>query len=118
MLLAQSFFFVGSLICALAPSMDVLIIGRSLQGVGAGVMGAMVNAVICDTFSIRDRGLYLALTSAVWAVGSAVGPVVNGLIATKSNWRWCFWMHCDSTGLVHCLRKELSTNAVGPCSTH
>ncbi|KAI8215225.1 Efflux pump dotC [Colletotrichum sp. SAR 10_76] len=69
-LLALTIFLVGSLLCALAPHMDALIAGRAVQGVGASGMGVMVNTIICDMFSLRDRGLYLAITSIIWAIGS------------------------------------------------
>jgi hypothetical protein len=84
MLIALTIFLGGSLICALAPRMDALIAGRAVQGLGASGMGTMVNVIICDTFSLRDRGLYLAITSLVWAVGSAVGPVIGGIFTTRS----------------------------------
>lgn len=80
---ALSLFLAGSLFCALAPYMDVLVAGRVVQGLGASGMGTMVNVIICDTFSLRDRGLYLAITSIVWAVGSAVGPVLGGTFTTR-----------------------------------
>jgi len=83
MLVAQALFFGGSLLCALARDMEGLVAGRAVQGLGASGMGTMVNVIICDTFSPRDRGLYLAVTSVVWAVGSAVGPVVGGSFTTK-----------------------------------
>ncbi|KAI8190561.1 Efflux pump dotC [Colletotrichum sp. SAR 10_77] len=67
-LLALTIFLVGSLLCALAPHMDALIAGRAVQGVGASGMGVMVNTIICDMFSLRDRGLYLAITSIIWAI--------------------------------------------------
>jgi hypothetical protein len=84
MLIALTIFLGGSLLCALAPRMDALIAGRAVQGLGASGMGTMVNVIICDTFSLRDRGLYLAITSLVWAVGSAVGPVIGGIFTTRS----------------------------------
>jgi len=83
MLIAVAVFLAGSLLCALAPRMDALIVGRAVQGLGASGMGTMVNVIICDTFSLRDRGLYLAITSIVWAVGSGVGPVLGGVFTTR-----------------------------------
>ncbi|KAL2851174.1 major facilitator superfamily-domain-containing protein [Aspergillus pseudoustus] len=92
-LIAAAIFQVGSLICALAPHMHALIIGRAVQGLGASGVGIMVNVVVADMFSLRDRGLYLAITSLVWAVGSAIGPVLGGVFTTKLSWRWCFWIN-------------------------
>ncbi|POS78406.1 hypothetical protein DHEL01_v203198 [Diaporthe helianthi] len=100
MLVAQAFFFAGSLVCALAPNMDAFIAGRGIQGVGASGMGILVNVIICDTFSMRDRGLYLAITSVMWAVGTAIGPILGGVFTTKAHWRWCFWMNLPVGGLV------------------
>lgn len=82
-LAALSLFLAGSLLCALAPQMDALVAGRVVQGLGASGMGTMVNVIICDTFSLRDRGLYLAITSIVWAVGSAIGPVIGGTFTSR-----------------------------------
>lgn len=82
-LVAVAVFLAGSLLCALAPHMDALVAGRAVQGLGASGMGTMVNVIICDTFSLRDRGLYLAITSIVWAVASAVGPVIGGVFTTR-----------------------------------
>ncbi|KAL4875703.1 cytochrome P450 [Aspergillus karnatakaensis] len=93
MLLAVSVFLVGSLICALAPQMDALIVGRAIQGLGGSGIGIMVNIVVSDMFSLRDRGLYLAITSLVWAVGSAIGPVLGGVFTTQLSWRWYFWIN-------------------------
>ncbi|CAP93741.1 Pc16g10710 [Penicillium rubens Wisconsin 54-1255] len=94
MLIAVAIFLVGSLVCALAPKMNALIVGRAIQGLGGSGMGIMVNIVVSDMFSLRDRGLYLAITSLVWAVGSAIGPVLGGVFTEKlRSWRWCFWIN-------------------------
>lgn len=82
-LIALAVFLGGSLLCALAPQTDALIAGRAIQGLGSSGMGTMVNIIICDTFSLRDRGLYLAITSVVWAIGGAVGPVIGGSFTTR-----------------------------------
>lgn len=77
-LVALTIFLGGSLLCALAQDMSSMIAGRAVQGLGASGMGTMVNVIICDAFSLRDRGLYLAITSVVWAIGGSVGPVLGG----------------------------------------
>ncbi|RYP75135.1 hypothetical protein DL771_002596 [Monosporascus sp. 5C6A] len=100
MLTAVFIFLAGSLLCALSSQMDALIAGRAVQGVGASGMGTMVNVIICDTFSLRDRGLYLAITSIIWAVGSAVGPVLGGVFTTQLSWRWCFWINLPIGAVV------------------
>ncbi|OIW24774.1 MFS general substrate transporter [Coniochaeta ligniaria NRRL 30616] len=99
-LAALTLFLAGSLLCALAPQVDALVAGRVVQGLGASGMGTMVNVIICDTFSLRDRGLYLAITSIVWAVGSAVGPVIGGTFTTRLDWRWCFWLNLPIGAVV------------------
>lgn len=92
MLIAIVIFLCGSLLCALSPTMDALIAGRVVQGIGAAGMGTMVNVIICDTFSVRDRGLYLGITSLVWALGSAVGPILGGLLTTKAEYVFTDWI--------------------------
>lgn len=101
MLIAVAVFLVGSLVCALAPHMDALVAGRAIQGLGGSGMGIMVNIVVSDMFSLRDRGLYLAITSLVWAVGSAIGPVLGGVFTTRLTWRWCFWINCEASHLPY-----------------
>ncbi len=55
-IVAQALFLVGSLLCALAPTMDALIAGRAVQGLGASGMSVMVNVIISDMFSLRTGG--------------------------------------------------------------
>jgi len=83
MLIAVAVFLIGSLLCALAPRIDILIAGRAIQGAGAAGIGILVNIIICDMFSMRDRSLYLAISSLMWAVGSAIGPVLGGVFVTR-----------------------------------
>jgi MFS family permease len=87
LLIALTILLGGNLLCALALSMHSLITGRALQGLGSSGMGTTVNIIIFDTFSLRDRGMYLAITSVVWAIGSGFGLVVGGSFTAQVSWR-------------------------------
>lgn len=78
LLVAVAVFFSGSLMCAVVDNFDAFIAGRAVQGLGAAGLSTLVNICISDLFSQRDRGLYYGLTSLVWALASAVGPVMGG----------------------------------------
>src|SRR6266571_2794834 len=66
---ALSLFVAGSILCAVAPNMPVLILARGLQGLGGGGIMPVVQTVISDVVSPRERGQYQAYFSSVWMVG-------------------------------------------------
>ncbi|KAF2093703.1 MFS general substrate transporter [Rhizodiscina lignyota] len=99
-LLATAVFFVGSLICALAKNMAMLIAGRAIQGVAAGGLITLTEIVISDLFSMRERAKYYGLIGTVWAFASGLGPVVGGALSEKVSWRWCFYINLPITGLT------------------
>ena len=76
-------FFVGSMICAVANSIGLLLAGRAIQGVGSAGLNILVNICVSDLFALRDRGLYFGLLSVVWAIASGVGPVLGGVFSEK-----------------------------------
>ncbi|HBY26459.1 MAG TPA: MFS transporter, partial [Bradyrhizobium sp.] len=76
-----SLFVVGSVLCAIAPSMTMLIIARGLQGLGGGGIMPVVQTVISDVVTPRERGRYQAYFSSVWMAGGILGPVVGGVFA-------------------------------------
>ncbi|KAL2201876.1 MFS general substrate transporter [Sarocladium strictum] len=96
-------FFVGSLLCAILDDLRAFIAARAVQGLGAGGMQIIVNICVSDLFSQRDRGMWYGVLSLVWALASAVGPVIGGLLTTKVSWRWCFWINLPITGLAFLL---------------
>src|SRR5260221_12173258 len=86
-------FIAGSVLCALAPNMSVLILARGLQGLGGGGIMPVVQTVISDVVSPRERGQYQAYFSAVWVAAGIGGPVLGGLFAEHLHWSMIFWIN-------------------------
>jgi len=90
---ALSLFIAGSVLCALAPNMPVLILARGLQGLGGGGILPIVQTVISDIVSPRERGQYQAYFSGVWVAAGIGGPVLGGLFAEHLHWSLIFWIN-------------------------
>lgn len=84
-------FSVGSLIAGFAPSMEVLIGARVVQGLGVGGLTALVQVVIATMVSPRERGRYSGYIGAVFALATVSGPLVGGVLVDTVGWRWCFF---------------------------
>ncbi|KAK5947803.1 hypothetical protein OHC33_011173 [Knufia fluminis] len=102
-LIALVFFFFGSMMCALASSMGSLIAGRVLQGASGGGVVVLVNVVVSDLFSLRERGLILGLSGIVWTIALGSGPFVGGLLTEKLSWRWIWWINLPFCGTAFTL---------------
>ncbi|MBR0754481.1 MFS transporter [Bradyrhizobium jicamae] len=92
-----SLFVVGSVLCAVAPNMTILILARGLQGLGGGGIMPVVQTVISDVVSPRERGRYQAYFSSVWLVGGIAGPVIGGVFAEHLHWSMIFWINLPLT---------------------
>ena len=86
-LVALLSFAVGSALCALAPQMALLLAGRVVQGFSGGVLAGLGYAVISSALPERLWTRGAAVVSAMWGVGTLVGPVTGGLIADHGRWR-------------------------------
>ncbi|MGE2731237.1 MFS transporter [Mycolicibacterium vaccae] len=89
-LLALSVFGLGSLGCAVAPSMEMLLAGRTVQGAAGGLLAGLGYAVINTALPSVLWTRASALVSAMWGVGTLLGPAAGGLLAQFGSWRWAF----------------------------
>lgn len=89
-LAAIALFFLGSLACAIAPTMPLLIAARLLQGVGSGGVFVTVVAIIGELFPGRGGARYFAWFSICFAGSSLAGPVVGGVLTDFAGWRSIF----------------------------
>src|SRR4051795_10534781 len=90
---ALSMFILGSVLCALAPNMPVLILARGLQGLGGGGIMPIVQTVISDVVTPRERGQYQAYFSGVWTAAGIGGPIIGGVFAEHLHWSMIFWIN-------------------------
>lgn len=92
-IVSLTLFTAGSILCAVAPNMTVLIVARGLQGLGGGGIMPVVQTVISDVVSPRERGKYQAYFSGVWMAAGLLGPVLGGVFAEHLHWSMIFWIN-------------------------
>ena len=90
LLVGLGVFTVGLVVGGLAPTMAVLVGGRFLQGIGAGVVPAVAYVCIARGFDVEDRPRIFAIMSTAWVVPSLVAPLLASAVATTVGWRWVF----------------------------
>lgn len=93
LLTAFAIFTFGSLLCGLAPSMHLLILARTFQGIGGGAMLAVGTAVVGLTFEGRKRTQIFAMLAAFSGMSAALGPLIGGILTEYASWRWIFFIN-------------------------
>jgi len=99
MLIGIVVFIVGSIACALAPTMIILILARGLQGLGGGGLIALAQTIVADLVPPKERGRYQVYFASVFMTASLLGPVLGGFFAEHLHWSVIFWINLP-LGLV------------------
>jgi len=86
-------FTAGSAFAALAPSGDMLVLARAIQGVGAAVVTPLTLTILSSAVPKERRGLALGLWGAIAGLAIALGPLVGGAIVQGLSWQWIFWLN-------------------------
>ena len=89
-MMSVAMFTISSFLCALAPTLPVLIFFRILQGAGGGGLGPSEQAILADTFSAKQRGMAFAMYGMAVVVAPAIGPTLGGWITDNYSWHWIF----------------------------
>lgn len=89
-LVAIAIFSVGTATCALAPSMFWMLVGRTVQGSGGGLLLGLCYSSIRVVFEERLWPRAVGLTSSMWGVSTLSGPAIGGIFAQSGNWRWAY----------------------------
>jgi MFS family permease len=83
-------FIAGTVVCAVSPTMAVLLAGRTIQGMGGGILAGLGYAVVQSALPAHLWAKATALISAMWGFGTLAGPAVGGLFAQFGAWRFAF----------------------------
>ena len=93
LLLGIAIFGITSLICGLATSVPVLVAARVAQGVGAALIMPTAFALVSNATNEHDRPRIIGALLGIAGVGTALGPVVGGVLASTAGWRWVFLLN-------------------------
>lgn len=89
---AMSLFSLGTLVAALAPGFDMLLVGRIVQASGTAMMMPLLMTTIMTLVPAASRGRFMGRISIVMAAAPALGPTISGLILSVASWRFMFWL--------------------------
>jgi len=89
---AMSLFSTGTLIAALAPGFEMLLLARVVQASGTAIMMPLLMTTLMTLVAPADRGRFMGRVSTVISVAPAIGPTISGLILTYLSWRYMFWL--------------------------
>lgn len=91
LMIALVVFALGSIVSASASTMDHMIAGRILQGLGGGGLMSLSQSLVGELVPIRQRARFQGYFAAMFTLASVGGPVIGGFVVHAYSWHWLFW---------------------------
>ena len=101
-LMCMGFFIGGSIICGLSGSMTMLLIGRGIQGIGAGGLMPLAMTISSDLFPVEKRAKVQGFMGPIMFIPMLLGPLMGGYFIDQVNWHWIFFVNIP-VGLIAAL---------------
>ncbi|KAJ3031094.1 UNVERIFIED_CONTAM: hypothetical protein HDU68_006473 [Siphonaria sp. JEL0065] len=119
LILALVLFEAGSLMSAVSKSMIFLVVGRIVTGLGGGGMGAVINIVMSEICTVKERAKYQGILGMAYGLAYLLGPVVGGVLTDHISWRWCFYINIPIGvfAIIVCIAFLRNTSKAGTVST-
>ncbi|WP_242403911.1 MDR family MFS transporter [Paenibacillus pini] len=92
-LLSMTLFIGGSIVCGLSHSMILLLVGRGIQGIGAGGLMPLAMTISSDLFPVEQRAKVQGIMGPVMFIPMLLGPLMGGFFVDQVNWHWIFFVN-------------------------
>ena len=106
LLVSMTIFTLGSVLCALAPSMELLIAARTVQGLGGGGVMAIPLTIIADVVPPRERGRFQAYFAIGFSAAMISGPLLGGFFAAQLHWSLIFWINPPILAVAFAIMRQ------------
>jgi EmrB/QacA subfamily drug resistance transporter len=110
-------FTTASLVCGLAPNVELLIAGRVVQALGGAMIVPAAIALVVPEYPVEQRAHVFGITAAMGSIAAATGPVVGGVLTSQLHWRWVFLINLPICLITVVLGKRLLDESRDPEAT-